>query len=116
MHIRIPWPSRPVFRNVAAIRPGRIPVLLGALMISPAAMAYVGPGAGVTMLGALWGVIVAILFVIGGLLYWPIKVLFRKRDGKATTSSPPDPAEADPNPQAGNGSDPARAGRGEAAN
>jgi len=42
------------------------------------ALAYVGPGAGITMLGSLWGLIVAIVFVIGGLLILPIKLLRNK--------------------------------------
>jgi amino acid transporter len=39
------------------------------------ALAYVGPGAGITMLGSLWGLIVAIVFVVAGLLILPFKLL-----------------------------------------
>ena len=39
------------------------------------AFAYVGPGAGISMLGSLWGLLVAIIFVVVGLLIFPIKVL-----------------------------------------
>jgi len=53
-----------------------VPFLLSGLC--EPALAYVGPGAGVTMLGALWAVIVAVVFVIGGLLIWPIRMLLRK--------------------------------------
>lgn len=42
------------------------------------AEAYVGPGAGITMLGALWAVIAAVLFALGGLMIWPIRVLRRR--------------------------------------
>jgi hypothetical protein len=43
------------------------------------AMAYIGPGAGITMLGALWGVIVAIALAVGAVLFWPIRALLRRR-------------------------------------
>ena len=56
---------------------GALTVLV-ALWAEPAA-AYIGPGAGITMLGALWGVIVAVFLAIGAVLFWPIRVLLRKR-------------------------------------
>jgi hypothetical protein len=43
------------------------------------AAAYIGPGAGITMLGALWGVVVAIALALGAVLFWPIRILLRKR-------------------------------------
>jgi hypothetical protein len=48
------------------------------LWAEPAA-AYIGPGAGITMLGALWGVIVAVALALGAVLFWPIRILLRKR-------------------------------------
>jgi hypothetical protein len=44
-----------------------------------AAWGYVGPGAGISMLGALWGVLVAILLTVGFLLFWPVRMLMRRR-------------------------------------
>ena len=52
--------------------------ILFVLSAQPAA-AYIGPGAGITMLGALWGVIVAVVLALGAVLFWPIRVLLRKR-------------------------------------
>ena len=49
------------------------------LTLSGPAMAYIGPGAGITMLGALWGVIVAVVLAIGAVLFWPIRALLRRR-------------------------------------
>jgi hypothetical protein len=49
-----------------------------ALWAQPAA-AYIGPGAGITMLGALWGVVVAVALALGAVLFWPIRILLRKR-------------------------------------
>jgi hypothetical protein len=56
------------------------------LWASPAD-AYIGPGAGITMLGALFAVIVAIVFAIGGLIYWPIRSM-RRRLRHSTPTSP----------------------------
>jgi hypothetical protein len=55
---------------------------IGALWSAPA-LAYIGPGAGITMLGALWGVVVAIALAIGAVLLWPIRILFRRRKSAA---------------------------------
>ncbi|NHZ85406.1 MAG: hypothetical protein GWP19_05945 [Planctomycetia bacterium] len=41
--------------------------------------AYVGPGAGITFLGALWAVITAIVLAVGGFLVWPIRAFIRHR-------------------------------------
>jgi len=51
------------------------------------AFAYVGPGAGITMLGSLWGLIVAVVFIVFGLLFLPFKILrnrMKKNKAKAT--------------------------------
>jgi len=47
------------------------------------AEAYVGPGAGLTMLGSLWGLIVAVGFVLFGLLILPYKLMRNKRRKQA---------------------------------
>ena len=48
-----------------------------ALAASPA-FAYVGPGAGLTLLGALWGLIVAVVLSVGFILLWPLRRLMRR--------------------------------------
>lgn len=55
------------------------------LTVSGPAMAYIGPGAGITMLGALWGVVVAVVLALGAILFWPIRALLRRRK---TTPTP----------------------------
>lgn len=52
---------------------------VGALSFAPPALSYVGPGAGLTMLGALWAVIVAIVFMLAGLVLWPLRALRRRK-------------------------------------
>ncbi len=73
-------------------------LLLG-LTLSAPAMAYIGPGAGITMLGALWGVIVAVVLALGAVLFWPIRALLRRRKGPApapatTAGAAPQAADA----------------------
>lgn len=53
-------------------------LLLVTLWASPA-LAYIGPGAGITMLSALWGVVVAIALALAAVLFWPIRALVRRR-------------------------------------
>jgi hypothetical protein len=58
--------------------------ILAGLLLSPtAAIAYVGPGAGLTMLGSLWGLILAIVFVVFGLLILPFKIMRNRMKKKA---------------------------------
>lgn len=42
------------------------------------AFAYVGPGAGLTLIGSLIGVVVAVVLAIGAVLLWPLRRLIRK--------------------------------------
>ena len=51
--------------------------------------AYVGPGAGISFIGALWAVISAILLAIGGFLIWPIRAFLKKRKLKKQESETP---------------------------
>lgn len=61
-------------------------ILLPAMVATPAA-AYVGPGAGLSLLGALWGVVIAIGAAIGFVVLWPLRRFLRKsRAGVATGS------------------------------
>jgi hypothetical protein len=62
------------------------------------ALAYVGPGAGLTLLGALWGLIVAVVVSLGFVLLWPIRRLMRrnKQAGRTpdTEASVDDPSHS----------------------
>lgn len=37
------------------------------------ALAYVGPGAGLSLLGALWGLVLAVAAAVGFIILWPLK-------------------------------------------
>jgi hypothetical protein len=51
-------------------------------MVPLAAQAYVGPGAGVGMIGSLLAVLGAILLAVVGLILWPLRMLRKRRQGK----------------------------------
>jgi len=57
------------------------------IFVPYSAFAYIGPGAGVTAIGALWAVILALFFALAGLLIWPIKIYLMRRKQKQNKSS-----------------------------
>ena len=61
-------------------------VVLGA---AGEAYAYVGPGSGLTLLGALWAVILAVVVSLGAILHWPLRIILRKLREKRTTGGAP---------------------------
>jgi len=61
--------------------------LILAMAVAPAAEAYIGPGAGITMLGALWGVIVAVVLAVAAIAFWPIRAIIRARKARSDKST-----------------------------
>jgi uncharacterized membrane protein len=57
------------------------------LLFSGSAMAYVGPGAGISVLGALWGLIVGVVMALGVILFWPIRMMIRKNKAKKAAAA-----------------------------
>jgi hypothetical protein len=51
----------------------------GCLLAATVAHAYVGPGLGVGVLGAMLGLLVAIVMAVIGTIWYPLKRLFRGR-------------------------------------
>jgi type VI protein secretion system component VasK len=76
------------------------------LMLAPGlALAYVGPGAGISMLGALWGLIVGVVMAVGVILFWPIRIMLRKAKAKkanAKAAASADDATSDSSKSADN--------------
>jgi hypothetical protein len=56
-----------------------VAIALGLVLFATPAFAYIGPGAGITMLGALWGVIAAVVLALAAVLLWPLRMLLRRR-------------------------------------
>ncbi|MDX5446693.1 MAG: hypothetical protein LPJ87_11675 [Zoogloeaceae bacterium] len=50
----------------------------GALAASPA-FAYIGPGAGLSLLGALWGLVVAVAVTVGFIVLWPLRRMMKRK-------------------------------------
>lgn len=73
----------------------RTTVLLAGLcwLLSAPAMAYVGPGAGLTLLSALWGLLVAVVAAMAFLVVWPIRRWRRRR--QAALQQGADPGDGD---------------------
>jgi len=68
-----------------------ISISASAVALMPdAAFAYVGPGAGISVLGALWGLIVGVVLAVGMVLFWPIRILLRKMKNKNTVAEQAD--------------------------
>lgn len=86
---------------------GMVAIALALSLFTTPAFAYIGPGAGITVLGALWGVVVAVVLAVVAVLLWPLRVLFRRRrrkpahttDLEAAVSASDSPSDA-PRPSA----------------
>lgn len=55
---------------------------ISALLLPTAAMAYIGPGAGASLAGSLFGVLAAIVTALAIVLFWPLRLLYKKLKGK----------------------------------
>jgi len=79
-----------------------IAILLLALVAGPA-QAYVGPGAGISVLGSLLGILATILVAIGAIVFWPVRKLLKRRKAAAaapqSTESSSESSAADSTPQ-----------------
>jgi membrane-bound ClpP family serine protease len=68
----------------------RIIVLLLLTAITSPATAYVGPGAGISVLGSLLGILATIFVAIGAILFWPIRKLIKRKKAKQETGASAD--------------------------
>jgi hypothetical protein len=84
----------------------RVPfVMMGAFLLagSPsAAYAYVGPGLGLGVLGAVLGLIASVALALVGLIWYPVKRLLRERRNRREAQG--EPAPESPPPAASEGS------------
>lgn len=58
---------------------------------APAALAYVGPGAGLGMLASLFAMVLAVLATIVGIVLWPIRKFMQRKKRAAGESKQPTP-------------------------
>jgi hypothetical protein len=67
--------------------PAAIAVLGGSLAAyAPAALTYVGPGAGLGMIASLVAVVLAVLATIVGIVIWPVRRLMQRKKAGAAES------------------------------
>jgi hypothetical protein len=74
----------------------RLVFLIIALLLSSPLSAYIGPGAGISVLGSLLGIIVTIVVAIGAIIMWPLRKLLKKR-----RAGPSEEPRGEPNPNTG---------------
>lgn len=61
------------------------------------AFAYVGPGAGLSMVGAFWGLLLAVFAALAFVVVWPVRRLLKRRPSAEEQAAPPAaPESGDP--------------------
>jgi membrane protein implicated in regulation of membrane protease activity len=69
-----------------------VAVALAVGIAGPAA-AYIGPGAGLSVIGAFWGLLMAVFAALAFIVSWLIRRLLRRRsacaDASSTAQEPP---------------------------
>lgn len=56
------------------------------LLLASTAHAYIGPGAGIPVLGSLIGIVITIVVAIAAILFWPIRKMLKRGKNKTKTS------------------------------
>jgi len=73
----------------------RIALAVCLLTLATSAEAYVGPGMGLGVIGAVLGFLTAILLAFAGMVWYPVKRMIRARRDAARANTPDD---GSPNP------------------
>ena len=63
-------------------------VCLALVLLAQPAFAYIGPGAGISLLGSLFGLVAAIFVGLGVVLFWPIRRLMRRNRQSVSAGDP----------------------------
>jgi membrane protein implicated in regulation of membrane protease activity len=70
-------------------------IMILSFAIAENAAAYVGPGAGLSLLGALWGLLLAVIAALGFVIMWPLRRMRKrakeKREAAAANESREEP-------------------------
>ena len=66
-------------QNMKLLSIGTATIAAATLLTALPAQAYVGPGAGLSLLSALWAVLAAVFVAVGFVLLWPIRKMMRNR-------------------------------------
>ena len=57
------------------------------LLCANSTLAYIGPGAGISVLGSLLGILVTIGLAMVAIIMWPIRKMMKKRKAAATAET-----------------------------
>lgn len=70
-------------------------ILLALLLLTQISttMAYVGPGAGISVLGSLLSILVTIFVAIGAIIFWPLRKFLKRRKARRETPAGTETAE-----------------------
>ena len=52
------------------------------LILTSPAVAYVGPGAGISVLGSLLGILATIFVAIAAIIFWPVRKYIKRRKAR----------------------------------
>jgi len=69
-------------------------LLLAWLLLTPvsAALAYIGPGAGISVLGSLLSILATFFVAIGAIVFWPLRKWLKRRRARRETMAGAAPA------------------------
>lgn len=74
----------------------RLAVAVFLLTLATSAEAYVGPGMGLGVIGAVLGFLIAMLLAFAGMVWYPVKRMIRTRRGAARADNPHDARPSPP--------------------
>ena len=57
------------------------------LILTSPAVAYVGPGAGISVLGSLLGILATIFVAIGAIIFWPVRKYMKRRKARLASQA-----------------------------
>jgi len=72
---------------MSKILPVKLPAVLLLVLLSNTAVAYVGPGAGISVLGSLLGILATIFVAIAAIIFWPIRKFMKRRKARLNSEA-----------------------------
>lgn len=67
---------------------------IAGVLAAPLAYGYIGPGAGISVLGGIVSVVVGLFLAIGAILLWPIRRALKRRRARSAGGPGEDAASA----------------------
>jgi len=69
---------------------------MASLLLAPAsaALAYIGPGAGISVVGSLLSILATFFVAIGAIIFWPLRKFMRRRRARRELTPGAEPAQS----------------------